>query len=240
MNLDSVNHEDPLPCRASKWSENREGLTFVFVLLQPPPLPPFCRIVLTTHWLHQQLQNSPGETNDLLAGVPQPGRASRGKYHVNSGRSRTPGLRTLQSVATPNETNHDPGTPRTTSEKIPVAVRFLFSIMRPWLLPVGKKRFSTSSSRSCPATATLRRLRRLRAAWASRAWPPCTSTSPTSKRRACLTACTTAAGRSTCCRPARAPAPATAFRSPAASPPACPSKPPSRRKAFRSTTWSAT
>ena len=45
-------------------------------------------------------------------------------------------------------------------------------------------------------------------AWDSRAWPRCTSTSPTLRRRACLTASITAAARSTCCRRARAPAPA--------------------------------
>ena len=47
-----------------------------------------------------------------------------------------------------------------------VALRFLFAIMRPWLLLEDKKKFSTSLSRLWRATATLPHLRRSRAGWA--------------------------------------------------------------------------
>ena len=78
------------------------------------------------------------------------------------------------------------GTLENGRQKTSVAIRFLFAIIRAWLLLEGKKRSSTSSSRLWPATAIPLLLKRLRAEWSSRAWPRFTSTSLTLKRRGLL------------------------------------------------------
>ena len=122
-------------------------------------------------------------------------------------------------------------------EKKPGTIRFSFAIMRAWQLHAGKKKFSTSWSRSSPATATRPLSKRSPAASSSSPWPPSTSTSPIWKRRDCSTGCITGAGRSTSSRRTRASAPATACPWRAESPPASPSRPPKPPSPSRSAMW---